>query len=232
MSQFRGHWEFDLHRDGHMRHYLGPDVIGTGLTWGENTITGEGIWTNFGYNFTSFSFTSSPTRQLTGGTFFDVGQPIAKIVGVAIAEREDRVDRWAELAQIYNPEELSHTWSGNLSQYDASGEVIDTLTLTRTHNPVGFIDQYSDRMRYQINPRSEFTAVKIGQVVVQDESCDLYVKSKTYGCYCESIGYTTNNISVHTQDIFDSERQELLVIRRWSGSQAHSRREVALLYPM
>lgn len=84
MGEFRGEWVFNLTREGNIRRYNGPDVLGFATQWSPGMITGRGIWPHFGYNFTSFSATISPTRQLTGGTFSRAGEPIAVIVGLGV----------------------------------------------------------------------------------------------------------------------------------------------------
>ncbi len=82
MARFAGEWEFVLRRDGAVRHYLGPDVVGFARQWQDGCLTGRGIWPRFGCNFTSFSAALSPQRQLTGGTFTRAGEVVAVITGV------------------------------------------------------------------------------------------------------------------------------------------------------
>ena len=63
MAKFQGEHFFELSPDGHARRYLGPAVIGSGLTWGEGAMTGRGLWPDFGHNFTSFAVMSTPKLQ-------------------------------------------------------------------------------------------------------------------------------------------------------------------------
>jgi hypothetical protein len=84
MGGFQGKWIFDLCVDGKNRHYLGADVVGTGIQYVDGIMTGRGHWPRFGHSFVSFSFLQHAERQITGGIFHDNGTPIAKIVGIAI----------------------------------------------------------------------------------------------------------------------------------------------------
>lgn len=88
MDAFRGEWVFDLQVDGATRHYLGPDVVGTGHMIEDGMMTGRGRWPRFGYDFTSFSILVTPDCQLTGGQFLDGETLIANIVGIAVTEDE------------------------------------------------------------------------------------------------------------------------------------------------
>jgi hypothetical protein len=88
MNKRVGEFIFDLKLVGKARHYLGEDVIGGGFSWRDGVLTAKGLWTRFGYNFTSFSILLNPTRQVTGGKFFIANQEVATIVGVAVPENE------------------------------------------------------------------------------------------------------------------------------------------------
>ena len=88
MNQRVGEFVFDLKLVGRARHYLGEDVIGGGFSWHDGVLTAKGMWTRFGYNFTSFSILLNPNRQVTGGKFFIANQEVATIVGVAVPEDE------------------------------------------------------------------------------------------------------------------------------------------------
>lgn len=121
MNTFAGHWEFDIRREGRLRHYLGADVVGLGLGWGDNCITGQGIWPRFGHNFKSFSLILSPERQLTGGTFFNANEPIAVIIGVACPERADALEAWPSL-NLAAP--MPEFLQGKTTRYNPEGQVL------------------------------------------------------------------------------------------------------------
>ena len=95
MADFAGDWVFDMEIDGAQRRYLGPDVVGAGTEWQPGTMTGQGAWPRFGYEFESYSVLVAPDRQLTGGFFSLAGRSVADIVGVAVPESaniEPRLD--------------------------------------------------------------------------------------------------------------------------------------------
>ena len=97
MGRFAGEWVFTLTREGDLRRYHGPDVVGYATQWSPGMITGRGIWPRFGCNFTSFSASLSGQRQLTGGTFSRAGDIIAVIVGLGVADGEREVTDWPVL---------------------------------------------------------------------------------------------------------------------------------------
>jgi len=84
MNKRVGEFVFDLKLVGKARHYLGEDVIGGGFSWRDGVLTAKGLWTRFGYNFTSFSMLLNPKRQVTGGKFFIANEEVATIVGLAV----------------------------------------------------------------------------------------------------------------------------------------------------
>lgn len=88
MNKRVGEFVFDLKVFGKARHYLGEDVVGGGFSWKDGVLTARGMWTRFGYNFTSFSILLNPGRQVTGGKFFVANEEIATIVGAAVPEEE------------------------------------------------------------------------------------------------------------------------------------------------
>jgi hypothetical protein len=119
MKDFAGHWEFDIRRDGLLRHYLSADVVGLGMSWGENCIIGQGIWPRFGHNFKLFSLILSPERQVTGGTFYNANEPIAVMIGVACPEKVDEPEAWPTLQLAAPAPEKLH---GKTYRYNLQGE--------------------------------------------------------------------------------------------------------------
>ncbi len=137
MHEFAGEWVFVISVDGHQRRYLGPDVVGNGWAWGKDCITGRGIWPRFGHNFTSYGVMLSPTRQITGGQFFNVNQLVATIIGVAENTVEER---YPTLVMDEAPHELSEIWKGTSDIYDQNGELLDESVFERHFR----CDSYSD----------------------------------------------------------------------------------------
>lgn len=97
MRDFRGEWVFRLTREGDLRRYHGPDVVGCATQWAAGMLTGRGIWPRFGCNFTSFSVAISPERQITGGTFSRAGEVIAVIVGLGVLQQGDKASAYPTL---------------------------------------------------------------------------------------------------------------------------------------
>lgn len=136
MDGFRGHHEFDLVPEGTARRYLGPDVVGAGVAFGDNAVLGRGVWPRFGYCFQSWSLMTGGDRQLTGGTFGRAGAPMAVIVGVA--EPESATGSWPTLGGPAWPGTVADRWSGTVTRYAPDGEGADTTELHRDYNGVGF----------------------------------------------------------------------------------------------
>lgn len=122
MNKRVGEFIFDLKLVGKARHYLGEDVIGGGFSWRDGVLTARGLWTRFGYNFTSFSILLNPTRQVTGGKFFIANQEVATIVGVAVPENEG----YPEMLEG----KISGNYKGERYLISPDGELLETLEIT------------------------------------------------------------------------------------------------------
>lgn len=121
MAAFAGEWVFEMIREGRTRRYHGPDVVGMGLAWGDNCITGRGVWPRFGHNFTSFGVLVTPERQITGGKFYNAGEMIANIVGVAVPETRDAPDAFPVLEGAMWPGDVAQAWQGKQIIFDDVG---------------------------------------------------------------------------------------------------------------
>lgn len=121
MNERVGEFVFDLKLVGKARHYLGEDVIGGGFSWEDGVLTARGLWTRFGYNFTSFSILLNPNRQVTGGKFFVANEEIATIVGVAVPENEG----YPEMTDG----EISGKYQGERHTISPDGTLLETQTL-------------------------------------------------------------------------------------------------------
>lgn len=131
MNKRVGEFIFDLKLVGKARHYLGEDVIGGGFSWRDGVLTAKGLWTRFGYNFTSFSILLNPTRQVTGGKFFIANQEVATIVGVAVPEDEG----YPEMTD----EKKSSNYKGERFLISPDGVLLETLEITA--NETTFTDK-------------------------------------------------------------------------------------------
>lgn len=232
MANFRGHWEFDLMREGRLRHYHGPDVIGTGYPWGDKAMTGEGIWTQFGHNFTSFAFVPNAERQLTGGTFYNSGEMIAKIVGIAHPETNDSVDVFPTLMDENNAPQISETWRGSVSRYDLSGDLISENSIERHYKGQGFTEQYDSGEKLNLNG-----LIGKNKTVIQGEFSNkgqieaLYGKSKTYGCYTEDVFYTSSGLVIQNLAILDHQYRQVIMLRKWVQNLVPTMIEITWLSP-
>lgn len=122
MNKRVGEFVFDLKIVGKARHYLGEDVVGGGFSWKDGVLTARGMWTRFGYNFTSFSILLNPGRQLTGGKFFVANEEIATIVGAAVPEEEG--------FPTLEPTSPSGQYHGERYSVLPDGELLETLAIT------------------------------------------------------------------------------------------------------
>jgi len=122
MNKRVGEFVFDLKLIGKARHYLGEDVIGGGFSWRNGVLTAKGLWTRFGYNFTSFSILLNPKRQVTGGKFFIANEEIATIVGLAVPEEEGYPE--------FQDSDISNEYHGERYTISPDGELIETIPVT------------------------------------------------------------------------------------------------------
>ena len=122
MNKRVGEFVFDLKIVGKARHYLGEDVVGGGFSWKDGVLTARGMWTRFGYNFTSFSMLVNPNRQVTGGKFFDTNEEVATIVGVGVPESEG--------FPTLEPTQPSGEYQGERYLISPDGVVLETIAIT------------------------------------------------------------------------------------------------------
>jgi hypothetical protein len=122
MNQRVGEFVFDLKLVGKARHYLGEDVIGGGFSWKDGVLTAKGLWTRFGFNFTSFSLLLNPQRQVTGGKFFIANQEVATLVGLAVPEDEGYPE--------FQDGEITGTYHGQRYSIMPDGNEIESIAIT------------------------------------------------------------------------------------------------------
>jgi hypothetical protein len=134
LAEFSGEWVFDLRAEGAQRHYLGPDVVGRGVAYGD-CIIGRGVWPRYGHNFVSFSVLLSANRQLTGGLFFHAHALVAAICGAATPTL---ADEQPALGGADEPAALATHWRGTSQVYDAAGALLAQRACQRIYQPHGF----------------------------------------------------------------------------------------------
>ena len=135
MDKRAGESIFDLKLVSRSRQYLGPDVIGGGFSWRDGVLTAKGLWTRFGYNFTSFSMLLNPNRQVTGGKFFIANEEVATIVGLAVPEAEGYPE--------FKAGELTEKYHGERWTISPDGELMETTSITTNEHT--FTDKESMR---------------------------------------------------------------------------------------
>lgn len=131
MGRFRGRWIFELEREGRVRRYLGPDVVGSGFGFGPSAMFGRGLWPRFGHGFTSFSLLTGE-RQITGGCFFDASALVARIVGVATPDHPEAT--WPALSSVTWPGEHAADWTGTVETYGSDGALAKSVRIRRRYS--------------------------------------------------------------------------------------------------
>ena len=231
MEKFRGHHVFECEPDGHARRYLGPSVLGTGLTWGEGAMTGRGIWPDFGHNFTSFAVVGEPGVQLTGGAFFNGREMIANIAGIAHPQTDENTP-WPELSGPENPAELSLNWTGKVREVSPMGEVVSETPIERRYDSTSshrcfteFVnEQECAQLTTEANRQRLMVSGRIGTNTVHG-------LGKQYGWLIEFELCLPNGTIVEWMEVLDSVRGRLVGIRRWWTDGILDRVEVVNLSP-
>lgn len=136
MARFAGTHVFEVSVDGALRRYHGPAVVGSAFCVADGAMLGRGVWPDFGYSFTSFAVVCAPGVQLTGGSFGRADEVMARIVGVAVDER-DAGDGYPELAAPSSPAEVARTWSGTRAFYRDDGASV-AHPITRSYERDGW----------------------------------------------------------------------------------------------
>ncbi len=203
MARFRGHHEFTVEIDGRIRHYRGPAVLGTGVSFGDGVMLGRGVWPVFGHGFRSFSVMAEPTRQITGGTFYRAAHLVANIVGVA----SPAVEAPPTLAGLEWPGEVGRRWIGVRSAVSADGVVRSERRAERTYGDTSWSD---DDDAVQLEPAGGAMRVTgaIGGFAIR------------FGPMLELEGVLADGSNVHERHILDAAQGRLICIRRVTRSEA------------
>jgi hypothetical protein len=219
IAQRVGEYVFDLRIEGRARRYLGPDVVGSGLSWGEGVLTARGLWPRFGHNFTSFSMQTGAERQVTGGKFFNAGEMVANIVGVAEAAGTRPARTWPRLDGPTWPGEVSECWRGKLRTLSAEGTLVAEWVAERRYDRSGWEDAHdADSVRLEENGGPFLSFSKNMRGI-----------ARRYGWMLEGDMYGEAGVSVEWMDVLDG--GELTGLRRWRKDEAITRVEVLRLTP-
>ncbi|MEQ8673009.1 MAG: hypothetical protein RLP44_30455 [Aggregatilineales bacterium] len=206
MGLFNGERVFDLSLEGRRRLYHGPDVIGMGLPWGESAMTGRGVWERFGHNFTSFAVLPTPQRQITGGKFYNAGEIIANIIGIAVPEVADGgANQFPDFIGNYQASQVADTWSGTVARYDVNGTQVSEKTLDRRYVADGWED-HSDGA--------------INTVILQKDANRMRVSGsavgigKRLGWLLEMTLVPAPNQTIEAMEVLDNSGQNLIGLIR------------------
>lgn len=220
LAKREGEYEFELQVEGRARRYLGPDVLGSGLSWGEGVLTARGLWPRFGYNFTSFSVQTSAERQVTGGKFFSASEMVANIVGVALANRENvKRETWPEMRGPLWAHEVSECWRGTVHTADAVGMVSTERVVERRYNGLGWAEaDDADTVRLTENgDRLLFFTPQLSGI------------AKRVGPLLEIEAFGADGVNVEWMEVLDG--PELIGLRRWKRDEIIQQVEVLRLKP-
>lgn len=222
LGRFRGEWVFDLSTDGRARRYHGPDVIGTGLSWGAGVITGRGFWTRLGFNFTSYGMLATPDRQLTGGKFFTASEMKANIVGLAVNE-EKANGQYPEFDERQYPEQISAKWSGSLRHMKADGSLEVEENFSKQYTGNGWEESGSHPL-WEFGPAPDLNSQRL--------TCgSITGLSKRTGHMLEAELVAGAGTVLELTEILDPSGGNLLGLRKWFVDHALTNVEFYRLKP-
>ncbi len=213
LARFGGAWVFDLSLDGRARRYLGPDVIGMGLTWGEGVLTGRGLWPRLGFNFTSFSMLVNPQRQLTGGVFHTAGAVQANIVGVAVSE-DVSGGQYPVFGAATRPEQLSDRWRGTLRSLKADGSPEGESAFSRRYTGGGWEESEGGAWAFAPAPQRGICRLSSGALSGFSKQTGPMLKAE--------LAAGTETI-LEMMEVLDADTGSLLGLRKWFTDQALTR---------
>ena len=228
MGNFKGTPVFELSVNGRMRRYHGPSVIGTGIAWGEGTMTGRGLWPKFEHNFRSFALLATPERQLTGGQFFKATEMIANIVGVAVPEAELEENEWPQLGGGYWPTPMD--WEGSIKEILPDGTIHSEKTLLRHYdlheaeNTFYIEETIGDQDRF-----STKVVVKENHVQVQNDRQQGL--GKTFGAMMQAELTSDLGLDLELMELLDMQAGHLVGLRKWFQDGQLEKIEVMKLTP-
>lgn len=228
MGKFTGKPVFELSVNGRIRHYHGPAVIGTGVAWGDGTMTGRGLWPQFEHNFRSFAILAAPERQLTGGQFFKATEMVANIVGVAMPEDQLSADEWPQLGGGYWPTPMD--WEGTLQEILPDGTVQSEKKLVRHYDLHEAENTFY--IEETIGDHSTFsTKVVIKENHVQIQNDRQQGLGKTFGAMMQAELTSELGLDLELMELLDMEAGHLVGLRKWFRDGQPEKIEVMKLQP-
>ena len=234
MAAFGGEHVFTLSRQGAVRRYHGPAVLGGAMTIGEGAMVGRGVWPRFGWAFTSWSVLVAPDRQITGGRFHRGGTPMATIVGVAAPEKQ-----WADLGRLAGatpenaaprlgevrwPGERARTWKGTRCRVDGSGRIVSDEPVWRRY--LSPHEWHGHELTATFTARADALALD-GMI----EGRPLRGFARRFGWMIEAEAVLGDDTILESIEVFDESCGHLVVLQRWLVDQTLQRAEIARLRP-
>ncbi|HUN24191.1 MAG TPA: hypothetical protein PK299_13760 [Anaerolineales bacterium] len=211
LSAFRGGWLFALEKQGAYRYYLGPDVKGFGREWADGFMLGQGVWPRLGFNFTSYAFRISPTRQLTGGVFHNAGIVVAEIIGIGVLQSDENTPYPRIQTETVSPALISNRWVGSATRFFADGSVKEQFTVQRElYDSVGWCDTFSDGniLDVKITPRQ--FALDVNGSFAGDE---IYGKARYINGSFRADLVLSNGWNLQLFEVLDVQSNQLLTYR-------------------
>lgn len=233
MGGFAGEWVFELSVDGRIRRYHGPDVIGTGLTWGEGALTGRGLWPRFGHNFTSFAVLPTAERQITGGKFFNTSEMVTNIIGLAVPDRDDvsvTREQWPSFSGPHWPGDVSRGWHGTLRTVSADGMVLGEESVERRYAQQRWTETTGFEIQLHPAPPPRQTGVLL--VRGAGRGVGLTGIAKFTSWFLELEAVTTPDTTLELMEVLDVPGGNLIGLRKWRKDDVLQKVEVLKLRPV
>ena len=233
MGAFAGRHVFELSVDGRYRHYHGTAVMGSGRLWGDNVVTGRGLWPQFGHNFRSLSILPQPHWQLTSGKFFNATEMMANIVGVGVNENNSR--DWPKLDGPHWAGDIATQWQGTMQQVRRDGFVERETPLHRRYgqhlaDQLNWADHWDDRVNFALDLHPNTTRLQINGV--GEPGVVLHGVGKQFGWLLEIEAISDPGVTLVMTEVLDGRSGHLVGLRRWLRENELERIEVIQLRPM
>jgi hypothetical protein len=213
LSAFHGKWLFTLAKQGAYRYYLGPDVKGFGQQWADGFLLGQGVWPRLGFNFTSYSFRISPTRQLTGGVFHNAGVTVAEIMGLGVLQADENAPYPRIQTENALPSMISNRWLGTATRFCMDGSIQEKFTLQREmYYAVGWCDTFPDGKTFDVKINSRQSAIDVNGHFADNE---INGKARYINGSFRADLVLSNGWSMQLFELLDSESKQLFTYRNW-----------------
>jgi hypothetical protein len=217
MGALVGEWTYTLSMKGRSRYYHGPDVYGSALSWGEDTLTEHGFWERLGHNFTAFSVMVAPEREISGLKFYNASQLVAYIVGLAVPDSDSGT--YPEFSGPYLPHRIADHWEGPLRRMSARGEAQRGSVVERKYSAGEGEADWEERI-YQENAALPLVGDAPQYVYLRDRGTRMNVSgtmhgiAKRFGWLLEAELVSALGSHMRLTQVLDGESGRLIELRR------------------